>query len=88
MEAVEVVELRDDGSCPRCEGNYSQGKAPVPEGQLTEYVMHFSGRNIRTMGWYTGTARRKAATVEGAWDQLYPEYEHITRGSIEEVSRA
>lgn len=25
MEAIEVVELKPDGTCPRCGGNYSKG---------------------------------------------------------------
>lgn len=86
MEAVEVVELRADGSCPRCEGNDSQGKAPTPEAELAEYVMHFGGRFKGALGATSAyTARRKAVTPEGAWLQLYNQYEHITRGRIEAV---
>lgn len=28
MEAVEIVELDPNGTCPRCGGNYSQGIGP------------------------------------------------------------
>lgn len=84
MEATEVVELRADGSCPRCEGNYSQDTAPTPEANLTEYVMHFGAvRKGAIGGTQPFSARRKAVTEDGAWLQLYDSYEHITRGRIE-----
>lgn len=84
IEAVEVVELRADGSCPRCEGNYSKDVAPTLEAELTEYVLYFSGNLKGAIGATAPySARRKAATVEGAWLQLYNQYEHITRGRVE-----
>lgn len=36
IEAVEVVELKPDGSCPRCGGNYSKGVQGVQPGYLDD----------------------------------------------------
>ena len=87
IEAVEVIELRSDGSCPRCEGNYSKGDLPTPEAELKEFILYFGGRLKGAIGGSSAySARRKAATIDGAWLQLYNQYEHISRGRVEEVS--
>lgn len=86
MEAVEVVTLRADGSCPRCEGNYSRDIAPRLESEIRTYVLHFSGKVRGEAGEsHAYTARRSAVTAQGAWEQLYDTYEQINRGKAEKV---
>lgn len=88
MEAVEVVQVLENGQCPRCGQNYDAGVPPEPEARIRKYRLYFVGRVKRAAAvgsMQNFTAERSSYHEEGAWLQLYEHYQDIRREHAEEV---